>query len=163
MYGKLWLLAVLGLTVALNGCLASWGRLSRSPDVTETFSEHRFIEGYNYYFRGFDAEPEALLGLDRAYSLEKSSWKPVDPKVHSLEKMVDAMKFHLCEHKGVYPYSADGKRELAGYSVLNPDGETIGILYSCFDWFPVKMLDENRVSIFFHKESKRLGNYRDLY
>lgn len=143
----LWVLIVT-MAMISYGCLATWGHLSFSDEAQTAFAENRFPDGYNYYYLGFDNDPDALLGLDTGYVLTKSFWKPVDPDVDDMNKMVAGMQFFDCIHRGYDPHSFDGQRELTGFAIKDPDNKTIGILYSCYDWFPVKFHPDKRISVY---------------
>ena len=118
------------------------------------FTEHRHLDGFNYYYRGFESQPDAILAIDDAYSLTKSYWKPIASSGSNLAEMVGSMQYSDCAHTG-RDQTSFNRRDLTGFAIVAPDKNTAGYLYSCFDWFPVKFLDGNRISVFFPQENER--------
>lgn len=144
-------LAAVGVFVAvlIGGCMATFGKLNGSEQAENLFIRHQYLNGHNYYYLGFESEPEAVLALDDRYTLTGKHWKSMSSKTHSLQEMVERMRFMGCRYKGYFLDEPDDWHRLSGYTILDPDEKAIGILYSCFDWLPVKVEEDRRVSIQF--------------
>lgn len=127
--------------------MAAYGKLTKSEQAENMFIQHQYLNGHNYYYLGFESEPEAVLALDDSYTLKEKRWKPMSSDTRSLENMVESMRYMGCRYKGYTYDKSDNWHRLSGYTILDPDGKAIGILYSCYDWFPVKMDEDRRVSI----------------
>ena len=128
------------MPLAFTGCFATYGKLATSAAVEQDFAQYHFVTNYSYYYLGFESNPYAILGLDSRYHLQQNLWKPLDPKTHILEKMVKSMK----DVPACYDCL---RRAPKGYQVLAPGGEAIGVLFSCYTWFPVEVKADNLVIV----------------
>lgn len=127
--------------------MATYGKLTRSEQAENLFIQHQYLNSHNYYYLGFESDPDAVLALDDRYTLTGNRWKSMSSETHSLEDIVESMRIMKCRNKGYIQDEPDDWHRLLGYTILDPDEKAIGILYSCYDWFPVKVAEVRRVSI----------------
>jgi hypothetical protein len=144
--------ALLGWLMTFTGCFATYGKLVKSDAVESTFRQYQFAQNYNYYYLGFESNPYAILGLDARYHLQQSFWKPMEQDTHALGAMVERMRaLPACAACGPLPQ--------VGYQILAPNGDFIGVLYSCYSWFPVEVKADNQVIVNY----PQLGTKIDIF
>jgi len=119
-----------------TGCAANFGNYRLSRDVAQMFETLNMSGNYKYYYIGSDKNPDALMGLDRNYTLNNDLWKETDMNQKQLKNWID--EFNLNGYaNSVY-----------GQYILDPKGKNIGIYYSKWEGGPVKMEPGNRVVIY---------------
>ena len=126
-------------SILVAGCSVHSGKhgvLQLRGKIDDIFESHQVMDNYNYYYSGRDARPDAILGVNKKYSLRSRLWKPVDLTSEQLRLWVDMMT----DHRG---YSV----RTYGAEVLGPGGEHIGIWYSPWSWTTVRLEDDNNVII----------------
>ena len=64
------------------------------PDgrVMQAFDKFQVNPNYNYFYSGSEVYPNAVIGLDKAYTLESHLWKKVDMTPAKLREIVTFMK-----------------------------------------------------------------------
>jgi len=127
------ILAVLSLLTLVSACTGIGagvgataygnGALVASQDVSDEFGEYRIRPGYNYYYSGSDAYPNAILGLDKNYVLTNKLWKRIDLTQAKLKDWVDSMQI-----KGL-----ESRQPLHGFYILDRQGQKVGIWYSVLE------------------------------
>ena len=124
------------------GSLASawfenYGSIAPRGDATEAFESYQVQPDLNYYFSGSDTWPDALMGLNKAYTLDSSLWKKLEMTPEIMKKMVSSMK------------GRPSVPILHGFAILDPQGRQIGQWYSVLNIRTViKMVDEKTVDIY---------------
>ncbi|MFC1817186.1 hypothetical protein ACFL0M_14915 [Thermodesulfobacteriota bacterium] len=122
------------------GCLANYGTYRASDEVNKAFEAFQVLPDYTYYYSGSDVSPDAIIGIHKRYKLSSADlWTKVDPTSKQLKYWVEAMTME--NHRG-FPESPDG------FYVLDPDGNQIGIYYTLWAPGPVKMEEDNQVSVY---------------
>lgn len=106
--------------IAPGGCIGphtgQYGRFIPDRGVTEAFKAYQPDPGLNYYISGSDAYPNAIMGLNRAYTLDSALWKRVEMTPQALYKLVTNMQMKtLFQH---------------GFVLTDPKGNRIGVWYS---------------------------------
>lgn len=134
---------------AISGCAGNYGRLVLNQEINAVFNTYRVFADHRYYFSGPEGRPDAIMGIDRDYTLETSMWTPFDPCDGTLKKGVDSINFHHSTRSRRYPY---------GFDILGPDGKRIGIWYSIWDWTTVLVEADKRVMIFPPAKKEPYGN-----
>jgi len=122
-------LAVLVLMAA--GCTKNYGQFSKSAEVSLAFQQGDHQPDYQYFYAGRDNMPYAIIGIDRSYTVPSRYWIPFDPESGMLRKMSDNM---YGKHS-YYP---------AGYHILDPDGNIIGVWFSSVNQYSVSVDQQNR-------------------
>jgi hypothetical protein len=145
-------MAALVWLMTFTGCYATYGKLVKSDEVESTFRQYQFAQNYNYYYLGFESNPYAILGLDARYHLQQNFWKPMDQDTHILGAMVERMRaLPTCAACGPLPQ--------VGYKILAPNGDSIGVLYSCYTWFPVEVKADNQVTVNYPELGDRIDRF----
>ncbi|MEN6375939.1 MAG: hypothetical protein ABFD75_14320 [Smithella sp.] len=143
-YGKILLCII--LCAALAACAAgktvftkNWGKIVPDSEVTKSFETYQVSPDINYYISGSDVYPNAILGLNKAYTLDSALWKKVELTPAKLQVMVVDMKSK----------ARDIGQNQFGFVVLDNRGKKIGVWYSLLTvTAPVRMKDDNKVIIY---------------
>ncbi len=122
------------MLTGLNGCLGSYGRVTRDPELTKAIENNTVIEGFKYYYYGYASKPWALAGIDPQYEIRSRVWREFDPKTENekFQKMI----YWMWEDYGYYTYGAH---------ILDPSGKKVGIWYSSLNFVGVKFTKDNRI------------------
>ncbi len=125
------LLAAVALAL-LGGCLANYGRLETSNEVTQAFKNRQMIDEYRYYYSGRENKPSAVIGIDPAFQFSSRYWTAVEPS------QFDAIvgRVFIPEYGFVY-----------GAYILAPDGRRAGVWLSWVRTFTAKFEDD-RIIVF---------------
>ncbi len=139
------------LLIILIGCAGNYGRLSRDYEANKIFNSYQILPDHRYYYSGPDGRPDAIMGIQRDYTLETSMWTEFDLSDDTLKKGVNSINFHHHTSVRRYPY---------GFDIIGPDGKRIGIWYSIWEWTTVLVEVDKRVKIFppAKEESSGLGD-----
>ena len=130
--------AILGALFAadlLNGCLDTYGRIKRSPEITQAFQSYKVEPDYKYYYYGPANYPYAIIGIDPAYHLSSNVWREIDPETESFEKMVYRV------------WGGDYHSTISGASILSPTGEKVGTWYSSIWFVAIRFEENNRIAV----------------
>jgi hypothetical protein len=125
----------------VGGCVATgnYGYLRRSISLTEMVERGEVSPEYNYYYSGPAGLPDALIGLNKHYTLEEGFWKPVALDSAILKNWVNAA--------GTYRTSM-GPNAYYAYNMYGPDGKKIGMWYGYQDDANIMQEGENTFSIY---------------
>ena len=127
-------------------CTSNHGRLKRSADANQLFRSYHLSPDHNYYYSGSAGKPNAILGLEKKYTLISKLWKPIEPDAQQLKKLIDNTINPSSAHLHNY-----------GAAVLGPSGEQIGIWYSKWDKTVVERKSETEVVV--HPPKRRMDFY----
>ena len=122
------------MLTGLNGCLGSYGHVTRDPELTKAIKNNQFVEGYKYYYYGYASKPYVIAGIDSKYEVRSNLWREVDPNTENekFKKMI----YWIWEDYGYYPYGAH---------ILDPSDNKVGVLYSSINYITVKFTGDNRI------------------
>ncbi len=123
-HSRVWLALTAALILALAGCASFKMRGSFQVDqaVDRSFERFEFRQDMNYYSTGSDSYPNALMGLDKQYTLESDLWKKVESAA-TFKEMVQGMQKKTSEMNLV----------LHGFRILDNEGKAIGIWYAILE------------------------------
>jgi len=96
------------------------GQYFLDQKATEAFDLFEVKPEMNYYISGSDLYPNALMGLNKNYVLDTSSWKKVDMTPTLLKEIVSRMK----------EKTSMAGQVLYGFALLDPQENPVGIWYS---------------------------------
>ena len=115
------LLAVCLSVLACTGMFRNYGRFNPSDEVSQAFATFRVNNDFRYYISGPDLNPNALLGLDRAYRLDpRTLWREVQMTPAKMKDIVEGMNTKaLRQHEFQ-----------KGFELLDNNGRPIGVWYS---------------------------------
>ena len=138
------LMVIAGLFL-LTGCamdFSKYGGYQRRWEVTVKFEKDNLPAGHAYYYAHTSSDPEALIGIDPAYTLDNQHWTRFESD--RLKRLMDNMAIRD-GYYGAHFY---------GSQILDPTGKVIGIYYSGQRGGPVVMEPGNKVIVYL-PESKR--------
>ena len=106
--------------LASAGCAGQhagkYGRIIPDGDVTGAFEKYQRDPDLNYYISGSDICPNAIMGLNRAYTLDSTLWKKVEMTPQILDDLVTRMQME--------------DRHQFGFALFDNRGHRIGVWYS---------------------------------
>lgn len=98
-----------------------YGKLRPSAEAAAAYASFRVDPGKEYYISGPDAWPNAIMGVDRSWTLEPGLWKRVAMTPEGMKALVEGMQVRTLERLS----------SLHGFAILDGKGALIG------DWFSV--------------------------
>ena len=115
-----------------------YGRLVPRSEVTEAFNRYEIKPETNYYFSGSDVWPDAIIGVNKAYTLDSTLWRKITATPAVLKNLVSGMKSR--------PTSDTAIRRFA---ILDNKGRQIGSWFSSLASAHtyVRMVNEKAVEI----------------
>ena len=141
-----------GLAISPFGCITSgkrsslfgnYGSLKSSKEVTRDFRNYEVKDDHNYWIAGTDKKsPDAILGLDKEYTLDSRFWYPLNSQDKTLRELVENMN----DEADNIPYGAD---------VLDHNKNDIGDWYSTANSTTVKI--DGRIVQVYTPSSSRSG------
>jgi hypothetical protein len=129
--GPVRILVVLGLVLLAAACTKNYGRFIKNAEVDLAFRQGDHQRGYRYFYAGRDTMPYAIIGIDTNYTVPSRYWIPFTPEPERLRKMAGNMY-------GKHRYNP------AGYHILDPEGNVIGVWYSSVNQYSVSVDQQNR-------------------
>ena len=117
---------------------ANYGQIVPNADVTQSFERFEINPNFNYFISGSEPYPNALIALDKTYTLEPTLWKKVEFTPQTFRTLITDM-----QNKAIL-----GGEIQIGFSILDGNRRAIGAWYSLRD-FPtwVKMAGDKTVVI----------------
>jgi hypothetical protein len=112
---------VIALIIVMWRAGASYGKIRPSREVTAAYECFRVDPNLNYYISGSDAYPNAVIGIDKAWTLESDLWKKKDLDSQGMKELVQNMQAK----------SAELILTLHGFDIFDNRGRKIG------DWFSI--------------------------
>ena len=143
-YGKtiIWIISCIAFIscAAVNDALTkNWGKIVPDNEVKNIFETYQVSSDSNYYISGSDVYPNAILGLNKAYTLDSTLWKKIELTEAMLQVIVTDMKSRVM---------SSGENQF-GFAVLDNRGKQIGVWYSILSaTAPVHIKEDNKVIIY---------------
>ena len=136
--GKTNVLFAVFMIAVIAGCAAGSGaRLDRSKEVLNGFMAGTVLPGYTYYTTGMENNPDTILGIEEGVTLKTTRWKKREMTEELLRRLVGEMN-------RTYAATSVG---LLGSTVLNDQGERIGVWYSPLGITTVEMVGPTEVRV----------------
>ena len=136
-----WVLIVMLYAGCAGSLFMNYGKITPDMNVKNAFETYQVNTEYNYYISGSEIYPNAIMGLDKAYTLESNLWKKVEMTPNKLRELVTDMK----DKAGTVNYGMP----LYGFVMLDDKGKQIGIWYSFLEAKTfLKMKGNQRVIIY---------------
>lgn len=124
-------IVALFLVMSIVGCAAgNYGSTSRNNDVDRIFRTGTMPDEYRYFYYGWEAEPTAIMGIKKDLSLRSKFWHEIAITEPQMQKW---RKFFI-QSIGWYDDRTHGPLWFDGYSLFDPQGNEVGIVYSRYDW-----------------------------
>ena len=134
---------VVVVSVMLAACSTGSTFFQRSNDVASLFEKGQVMEDHRYYAGGPASKPNAIVAIDRNYTLDSPHWTEIAVTPETLRRIVLQIG-HVdgAEYK---------ERQLMsnGARMIAPDGTQVGIWYSVYDYSQVRIMEGNRVYLSF--------------
>ena len=119
----------------------NYGKISPDMAVTNAFETYQINPGYNYYISGSDVYPNAIIGLDKAYTLDSDLWKEVEMTPKKLRELVTDMKDKATTVNWGMPVN--------GFVMFDDKGNQIGVWYSILEAKTFLKMKDNRTVIIY--------------
>jgi len=137
--GRLWIWLLLLL---LGGCAGvqpqgEKGRLVLTDEVRKGVESNTVLPDHEYYYSGPEAEPEAIIGIHTAFTLQARYWQQValtQDQLQSWNRRIDNA------HRIRQSYK--------GFRIMTPDGRQAGIFYSKYEHTVILFPDEKTIIIY---------------
>lgn len=135
MIRAIYVLIVLSTAILSGGCVATatnknLGAIRESHEVTRQYRALQINPNYNYFYSGTKQNPDAILGMDKIYTVQSKFWHPVDLSEEQLKYWV-TWGDRQSSDEG---FSSRYLGKYMGAYILDPTGRTIGDWYSKKDW-----------------------------
>ena len=120
------ILRMAGIAVLLlcMGCAGTffknYGGITPDAEATKAFESYRINPNYNYYISGSAVYPNALMGLEKTYTLDSDLWKKIEPTPQEFREIVQDMQTKALSLRQ-YQH---------GFAILDDSGRRIGGWYS---------------------------------
>jgi len=140
------ILLVISSVFLLSGCaidFSKYGEYQRRWNVTVMFEKGNLPTDHAYYYAHTSSDPEALIGIDPAYTLDNHFWSRFDPA--RLKQLMDNMSVRD-GYYGAHFY---------GSQIVDPTGRKIGIYYSGQRGGPIFMEPGNKVIVYLPESKHR--------
>lgn len=118
---SLGILAIAMITIIIWRVGTRYGKIRPSRDATEAYENFIVDQNQIYYVSGSDIYPNAIIGINRAWTLESDLWKKRDLNSRSMKELVQNMQFKAAEQILM----------LHGFDILDNKERKIG------DWFSI--------------------------
>lgn len=134
-----------------------YGKIMSSKDVAEAYEQYRVNPVQNYYISGSDACPNAIIGIDKRWTLESGLWKRRDLDASKLKELVQRMQSaggglnvpHGFEVVQRMQSAGGGLNVPHGFAIYDNRGNTIGGLFSILGLtMTVEITGENKVIVY---------------
>jgi hypothetical protein len=120
------------------GCAAgSYGRLDMSSEVLRDFTAGIILPAHRYYTSGGENTPIAIIGVSEDFTLVTERWKERTMSPDLLRKLVRSM---AAEYGTI-------EAGLVGSTIVNDQGERIGVWYSSESTSTVEILGGKKVRV----------------
>ena len=120
--------ACIVLLLISSGCASvpvkGYGSLVADGRVMDAFDKFKVNPNYNYFYSGSEVYPNAVIGLDKTYTLESDLWKKVDMTPSKMKEIVTFMKDKAA--------TVNLTTALHGFVIFDDKGKQIGVWYSIF-------------------------------
>ncbi|MBM4272128.1 MAG: hypothetical protein FJ139_08250 [Deltaproteobacteria bacterium] len=138
--GYIYLMYALIFVVFL-GCAGkyfkNYGGIVPNQDATTAFEKYQVDPNLNYYYSGSGVYPNAVMGLNKAYTLDSDLWKKVDMTPQLFREFVTNMQTKALT-LGQNQY---------GFAILDEKGKRIGVWYSLLLVRTVVQMKDNKTVI----------------
>lgn len=122
----------------LGGCAgAQYGGLRPSPEASQVFDSGQVLPQYRYYTTGAQNIPDAIIAVDRKFTLLGTTWREEEMDEKRLRRLVFNLK----------QYSSGLTDFPFGMKIVGPEGEMIGYWYSDLTFTTVTMPSATEVIV----------------
>ncbi len=156
---KYWRIVICIIYIAIlppaSGCAGSlyknYGKIIPDREATIMFEKFQINPNFNYYISGSDVYPNAIIGLDKAYTLDSDLWKPVEMTQKKLRELVQYMQTRALNIGQVQH----------GFFMLDDKGKRIGVWYSILSARTSIQMKDSRTVIIYTPDLDTYEKYED--
>ena len=141
------LMFFLAAVLLMSSCATTagnYGVTKKNNEVYRIFRSGPRPTEYRYYYNGVEALPTAILGIRKDYTLRAKYWHEID----MTEGQVKNLRSYFAQSMFWYDDRRHGPYRFEGYSLLDPQGQEFGILYSRYDWTVIKFPEDKVVVVY---------------
>jgi len=120
--------------MGVTGCAGKYGNFQLDQEVYYAFENNTVSSEYKYYSNYHHNVTYAILGMEPKFKLESKIWREVKPDAEEFKLFIS----RIWEDYGRHKYGA---------SVLDPDGNKVGVWYSAVFGKAIKFYDDNRIEV----------------
>ena len=114
-------MALLFFSTGCSGALfKNYGGITPNAAAAKAFEAYQLDSRVNYYISGSDVYPNALMGLNKTYTLVSDLWKKIEPTPQEFWEIIQRMQTKALE-RGQHQH---------GFAMLDDQGHPIGVWYS---------------------------------
>ena len=125
-----------------SGCAGRrglYGHINPSRDVTQAFEKYEVKPDLNYYIYGRDLYPDAIIGIDKRYTLITKMWKKREFTTETMKALVLNMQSKAMDRNIII---------VRGFNIFDEEGNDIGDWYSIHHpMTSVKRIEDNQLII----------------
>lgn len=130
--------AALPVLVLIGGCAAgTWGRLDTSSEVRSDFMGGKVLPAHRYYTTGPEGTPNAIIGIAEEFTLVTERWR----ERTMTSELLGNLTFQMAIEYG------SPEEGFMGSTIVDQNGEPIGVWYSPVSTTVVKILGEKKVRV----------------
>jgi len=119
-------MVIAAIVLLLASCGGSYGALQLSNPVERSFVKGELNPNLRYYYFGRAAAPDAIMGLDRRFTLaDPDVWYPIEPQSSENLRALAKMMYDRLRMEQPFPPPA-----LRGFRMLDQYGRYVGDWYS---------------------------------
>ena len=146
-YAKILLMiAVVSIILSAGGsqalALTGYGSFAPSTEVKQAFDRYQIDSNLNYYLCGSNVYPDAIIGIDKGYTLDSNLWQKIEVTPKAFQRLISDMQR---EHGNLLGANHQG------FAILDDKGKQIGVWYSELNATNtrsfVKMIDKKTVHV----------------
>lgn len=115
------MIGLLTIVLVLAGCAMGRPHFKRSVDVSKMFESFTLQADSRYYYNGHFESPNAVVAMEKGYTLKSEHWHAANPSSKDLRRWVEKMR-----NTAGAEYNLDPN----GAYILNDQGDRIGVWYS---------------------------------
>jgi hypothetical protein len=123
------------MALLITGCAATTsknplGSIKESNDVFRQYREYKINPAYNYFYAGVELQPDAIMGIDKKYTVQSKFWHQVDLTEEQLQYWVKWGDRQSVDEG----FSRRYLGKYMGAYILDAQGTVVGDWYSKKDW-----------------------------
>jgi len=111
-----------------------YGKLQRNRDVNHIFQTNKVLSTHKYYTSGQANIPYAIIGIDKKYKLRPGLW-------HEVQLTTPLLRSWVSKMDNIYGYPPYGS------TILDDNGNQIGIWYSSKQWTTVIIEEDDEIAV----------------
>jgi hypothetical protein len=132
MHRSIYLSVLLSLSLIISSCAVTTtgskklGTIRESPEITKKYRSLTIDSDYNYFYSGTELQPNAIMGIDKTYTVQSKFWHQVELTEEQLEYWVKWGDRQSSDEG----FSTRYLGRYQGAYIVDPQGQVIGDWYS---------------------------------